>query len=165
MTDMEGVCQEGLDAYSVRMYLTVRNCLTERRMSEPSDEASASESTLPPPYAGKGPLHCSFCLKSQYEVKKLIAGPGFIFICDECVALCDAIIADRPMNLEGSNFQIGSIPTETLLVRLKPIELTLHGMGNQLQTVVEELRGRDVSWARIGEALGVSRQSAWERFS
>ena len=38
-------------------------------------------------------------------------------------------------------------------------------MGNQLQTVVEELRGREVSWARIGEALGVSRQSAWERFS
>jgi biotin operon repressor len=34
-----------------------------------------------------------------------------------------------------------------------------------LQTVVEELRGREVSWARIGEALGISRQSAWERFS
>jgi hypothetical protein len=98
-------------------------------------------------------------------VKKLIAGPGFIFICDECVALCDAIIAEKPLNLEGSNFQIGSIATETLLARLKPIEQTLQGKSNQLQTVVEELRGREVSWARIGEALGVSRQSAWERFS
>jgi len=120
---------------------------------------------LPAPYAGKGALHCSFCLKSQHEVKKLIAGPGFIFICDECVALCDAIIADRPLNLEGSNFLIGGIATDTLLTRLKPIEQTLQGMGNQLQTVVEELRGREVSWARIGEALGISRQSAWERFS
>jgi hypothetical protein len=132
---------------------------------EPSSEAAPSEPKLPAPYTGKGPLHCSFCLKSQYEVKKLIAGPGFIFICDECVALCDAIIADKPLNLEGSNFAIGSISTDTLLARLKPIEQTLQGMGNQLQTVVEELRGREVSWARIGEALGVSRQSAWERFS
>src|SRR5271168_3756368 len=129
-------------------------------MPEPTAEAK-----LAAPYAGKEPLHCSFCLKSQHEVKKLIAGPGFIFICDECVALCDAIIADKPLNLEGSNFQIGAIATETLLVRLKPIEQTLQGMGNQLQTVVEELRGREVSWARIGEALGISRQSAWERFS
>ena len=127
----------------------------------------AAESELPPAYAGKGPLHCSFCLKSQHEVKKLIAGPGFIFICDECVGLCDAIIAGTfdPSQVDASKFKIDQISTDTLLARLKPIEQTLQGMGNQLQTVVEELRGREVSWARIGEALGVSRQSAWERFS
>jgi len=122
-------------------------------------------STLPPPYAGKEPLHCSFCLKSQHEVQKLIAGPGFIFICDECVGLCDAIVAGEPPKIDSSKFKIDLISTDTLLARLKPIEQTLQGMGNQLHTVVEELRGREVSWARIGEALGVSRQSAWERFS
>jgi ATP-dependent Clp protease ATP-binding subunit ClpX len=134
-------------------------------MPKPSKDAAPS--TLFPPYAGKEPLHCSFCLKSQHEVKKLIAGPGFIFICDECVGLCDSIIAGTfdPSKVDGANFKIGSIATDTLLARLKPIEQTLQGMGNQLQTVVEELRGREVSWARIGEALGVSRQSAWERFS
>ncbi len=128
---------------------------------------TATTSTLPPPYAGKEPLHCSFCLKSQHEVKKLIAGPGFIFICDECVALCDSIIAGTfdPSKVDASKFKIDLISTDTLLARLKPIEQTLQGMGNQLQTAVEELRGREVSWARIGEALGVSRQSAWERFS
>jgi hypothetical protein len=158
------MCQGSLDACHVRAYLTVRISLTcEIVMAEAQPAAAKTE--LPPPYAGKGPLHCSFCLKSQHEVKKLIAGPGFIFICDECVALCDAIIADRPLKLEGSNFQIGNIATEILLARLKPIEQTLQGKSNQLQTVVEELRGREVSWARIGEALGVSRQSAWERFS
>ena len=120
---------------------------------------------LPPPYADKAPLHCSFCMKSQHEVKKLIAGPGLIFICDECVALCDAIIAGKPLKIEEGKFKIQNIATETLLARLKPVEHTLQGMGNQLQTMVEELRGREVSWARIGEALGVSRQSAWERFS
>jgi ATP-dependent Clp protease ATP-binding subunit ClpX len=125
------------------------------------------ETKLPPPYEGKGPLHCSFCLKSQHEVAKLIAGPGFIFICDECVALCVGIVAGtwRPSDVDPERFKIANVATETLLARLKPIEHTLQGMGNQLQTVVEELRGREVSWARIGEALGVSRQSAWERFS
>lgn len=132
-----------------------------------SDQPATEESTVPPAYAGKGPLHCSFCLKSQHEVKKLIAGPGFIFICDECVGLCDSIIAGTfdPSKVDASKFKIDQISTDTLIARLKPIELLLHGVGNQLHTVVEELRGREVSWARIGEALGVSRQSAWERFS
>jgi ATP-dependent Clp protease ATP-binding subunit ClpX len=128
-------------------------------------EKTAAESALPPPYAGKGPLHCSFCMKSQHEVKKLIAGPGAIFICDECVGLCEAIVADRPIETDKEQFKIENIPTDRLLARLKPVEHTLQGMGNQLSTMVEELRGREVSWARIGEALGVSRQSAWERFS
>ncbi len=124
-----------------------------------------AETKLPPPYEGKGPLHCSFCLKSQHVVAKLIAGPGNLFICDECVALCNEYVAGRTPKIDRDRFKIETIATETLLARLKPIELTLQGMGNQLQTVVEELRGREISWARIGEALGVSRQSAWERFS
>ncbi|MDP4840250.1 MAG: AAA family ATPase, partial [Alphaproteobacteria bacterium] len=39
-------------------------------------------------------LHCSFCGKSQHEVKKLIAGPN-VFICDECVDLCIDIIREE----------------------------------------------------------------------
>ena len=39
-------------------------------------------------------LYCSFCGKSQHEVKKLIAGPS-VFICDECIALCNDIIHDE----------------------------------------------------------------------
>jgi hypothetical protein len=130
-----------------------------------SAKEAAEESKLPPPYAGQGPLHCTFCLKSQHEVQKLIAGPAHIFICDECVALCDVYVAGRTPKIDHDRFKMANIASETLLARLKPIEFTLQGMGNQLQTVVEELRGREVSWARIGEALGVSRQSAWERFS
>lgn len=42
----------------------------------------------------KGLLHCSFCGKSQHEVKKLIAGPT-VFICDECVDLCTDIIKEE----------------------------------------------------------------------
>lgn len=120
---------------------------------------------LPAPHAGKASLHCSFCLKSQYEVAKLIAGPGFIFICDECVALCDTIVAGKPVTVDEAKYKLGNIPSETLLARLKPVEHTIQGMAKSLESMVEELRGREISWARIGEALGVSRQSAWERFS
>ena len=46
---------------------------------------------------GKNPLYCSFCGKSQHEVKKLIAGPT-VFICDECVELCMDIIREENKN-------------------------------------------------------------------
>ena len=42
----------------------------------------------------KNTLYCSFCGKSQHEVKKLIAGPT-VFICDECVELCMDIIREK----------------------------------------------------------------------
>jgi ATP-dependent Clp protease ATP-binding subunit ClpX len=44
--------------------------------------------------SGEKVLYCSFCGKSQHEVKKLIAGPS-VFICDECVELCNDIIRDE----------------------------------------------------------------------
>jgi ATP-dependent Clp protease ATP-binding subunit ClpX len=39
-------------------------------------------------------LHCSFCNKSQHEVRKLIAGPS-VFICNECIDLCNDIIREE----------------------------------------------------------------------
>ena len=50
----------------------------------PDKKASSSEKVL----------YCSFCGKSQHEVKKLIAGPS-VFICDECIELCNDIIRDE----------------------------------------------------------------------
>lgn len=47
---------------------------------------------------GKDKLfHCSFCGKSQHEVRKLIAGPS-VYVCDECVALCNDIISEESQN-------------------------------------------------------------------
>jgi hypothetical protein len=43
---------------------------------------------------GKAPLRCSFCAKSQGEVRKLIAGPK-VYICDECIQLCVDIMAEE----------------------------------------------------------------------
>jgi len=109
-------------------------------------------------------LYCSFCFKSQHHTKMLISGPAGIFICDECVDLCNECRAGRfPDNSKNPSDK--ELPTELLLERLQPIQETLQGKGNQLQRVVELLRSRDVSWAQIGAALGISRQSAWERFT
>jgi len=47
-------------------------------------------------------LYCSFCGKSQHEVKKLIAGPS-VFICDECIELCNDIVRDEAASEQGSN--------------------------------------------------------------
>ena len=57
-------------------------------------------------------LYCSFCGKSQHEVKKLIAGPS-VFICDECIDLCNDIIRDdtAPDEPEKSTRDL-PIPTE-----------------------------------------------------
>src|SRR5215813_5777521 len=97
-------------------------------------------------------------------VRRLIAGPAAVYICDECVELCNDIIAGPPRG-PSKTASLKELPTERLLERLQPIEDTIQGRGNQLQQVVDILRSREVSWAHIGDALGISRQSAWERFS
>ena len=57
-------------------------------------------------------LLCSFCGKSQRQVKKLIAGPG-VYICDECIDLCNEIIDEELTG--GTTFDLENLP--------KPIEI------------------------------------------
>ncbi len=45
-------------------------------------------------------LRCSFCGKSQEQVRRLVAGPG-VYICDECIALCDDIIREEFASASG----------------------------------------------------------------
>src|SRR3712207_7755511 len=58
------------------------------RMRDPSDQ-----------------LQCSFCGKSQRQVRKLIAGPG-VYICDECIELCNEIIDRKSTRLNSSHANI-----------------------------------------------------------
>ncbi len=59
----------------------------------------------------RGNLQCSFCGKSQKEVKKLIAGPT-VYICDECIGLCNDIIAEE-VEREDSFSSGGPLPKPT----------------------------------------------------
>ena len=55
-------------------------------------------------------LYCSFCGKSQHEVRKLIAGPS-VFICDECIELCNDIIRDETQGEAQSGEGRTGLPT------------------------------------------------------
>jgi ClpX C4-type zinc finger len=107
---------------------------------------------------------CSFCLKPTSEVAKMVAGPG-VFICDECVALCGEIIAreltEKPAQVRWEREQTDDM----LLATLPKIAVAGSQVERQLALWVTEARARGITWTRIGAALGMTRQSAWERFS
>ncbi|MDE0096933.1 MAG: ATP-dependent Clp protease ATP-binding subunit ClpX [Gammaproteobacteria bacterium] len=59
---------------------------------------------------GEKLLYCSFCGKSQHEVRKLIAGPS-VFICDECVDLCNEIIREETTTDSAQQTSSGNFPS------------------------------------------------------
>lgn len=108
---------------------------------------------------------CSFCGKSSAEVGRLVAGPG-VHICDECIGLADTIIEeyrDKPVDLRLPMW--GSLTNEQMLAHIPRIAAVADQVEGNLRSWVRELRSRGVTWTRIGETLGITRQSAWERFS
>ena len=108
----------------------------------------------------RGFLRCSFCRKPESKVAKLIGGPRG-YICDVCVSACNRILEATPAEFTGWE----SLSDEQLLDALLPAEKTVEVVRAILQTQVDLLRKRGISWAAIGGALKISRQAAWERFS
>jgi hypothetical protein len=106
-------------------------------------------------------LGCSFCGKSKDHVAKLIAGPG-VYICDECIVLCNEILAQEPMT---SLADWDALDDQSLLERMVQVAATRDRVDSGVGAIVRVLRQREVTWARIGQALGITRQSAWERYS
>jgi hypothetical protein len=106
-------------------------------------------------------LACSFCGKPSTQVGKLIAGPG-AHICDACVAICNDVL----MGLKRPTIEDWTALTAAELLEALPASAAqVEARRDVLQTQIDILRKRDVSWAAIGAALGISRQAAWERFS
>ncbi len=90
-------------------------------------------------------LYCSFCGKSQHEVKKLIAGPT-VFICDECVELCQGILLEEKGEMPD--------PTATLDDQLKKWE-ALEALLNTARAVLEQERKRHTPYHELGIAFDV----------
>jgi hypothetical protein len=108
----------------------------------------------------KDKLFCSFCRKTAKEVPSLIAGPG-VYICGNCVKICNTMLDGLPSDgFAGWD----KLPNDALLDNLERSQAAFEGARGVLQQQIDTLRKRDVSWQKIGEALGVSRQAAWERF-
>lgn len=109
-------------------------------------------------------VRCSFCGKEEHEVSKVISGPG-IYICDGCVATCNDILEqegqpDRPQLPVWE-----SMTDQELLDHLPRVAAVADQVDASLRQWVLRARDRRLSWARIGAALSMTRQSAWGRFS
>ncbi|GAA0400666.1 hypothetical protein Acor_39400 [Acrocarpospora corrugata] len=120
---------------------------------------------MPAPTLAEQDLRCSFCTKSKSEVDRLIAGAG-VYICNECVRLCSEILGTI-----AEQTKLPEVPWTEAMSDQEILDFLprVAAVGTQvdanLKVWVERLRDRGVTWARIGAALGTSRQSAWEKFS
>ena len=88
-----------------------------------------------------------------------------MFICDQCVRLCNEVLDSDERH--GRELSIGP-DSEVAGVLLDELRINAAGLKQseeQLQRAVSLLRRNQVAWSRIGEAIGISRQAAWERFS
>jgi ATP-dependent protease Clp ATPase subunit len=107
---------------------------------------------------------CSFCNRSADDVDTLVAGAG-VYICNDCVSLSAEVIKNKPAGPKRARPVWEGVDDETLLAHLPRIEAIRHQVDDDLRSWVGEARNRGLPWDRIGQALGMRRQSAWERFS
>ena len=106
-------------------------------------------------------LRCSFCGTSKDKVAKLIAGPG-VYICGECVEVCNDVLG-RDESETRADWAAKS--DDDLVDLMVQVAASRERVDESVGYVVRLLRDRGFTWARIGEALGMTRQSAWERYS
>jgi hypothetical protein len=107
---------------------------------------------------------CSFCLKPSTEVRRLVAGPG-VFICDQCVALCAQLVDGPPAPTPHLAAWDHAVSVDEALANLPRVAAAGAQVEQHLAGWVRKARALGATWAQIGEALGMTRQSAWERFS
>lgn len=112
----------------------------------------------------KTAVSCSFCLKATADVTAMVAGPG-VYICDECVGLCVQLIEAKPAVMRELAPWEERVPDEDLLAMLPKVAAVSTQADRQLARAVAAARHRGITWTRIGASLGMTRQSAWERFS
>lgn len=109
---------------------------------------------------------CSFCLKPNTEVKALVAGPA-VYVCNECVDLCCQIIKDVPEGGTGNRLRAWE-QTDSLDVALAMLPNVVRAEAQVEESLlgwVRRSRTLGATWAQVGDALGMTRQSAWERFA
>ena len=108
---------------------------------------------------------CSFCLKPNSQVEKLIAGPG-VYICEQCVALCSQIIdsTSTPASPRLAPWE-KVLSLDDALANLPRMAAVSGQVETNLSQWVRKARELGATWAVVGTSLGMTRQSAWERFS
>jgi ClpX C4-type zinc finger len=109
---------------------------------------------------------CSFCLRPDTDVEVLVAGPA-VYVCNDCIDLCRQIIEQHP----GKGAMPRVLPWEqadslsAVLAHLPKVAAARAQVEETLQGWVGRARTLGATWAQIGDVLGMTRQSAWERFA
>jgi hypothetical protein len=93
-----------------------------------------------------------------------------VAICDECVHLSGRILDGEPATIRppsdmSAADRLTDLPDDVLLAGLRRRSVALDGEEQQTRDAVAVLRARKVTWTRIGAALRMSRQAAWERYA
>lgn len=107
---------------------------------------------------------CSFCLRPSGAVARVVGGPG-VFICNECVDLCRQIISNPPSLPPGMSSWEENLDLDGVLLSLPRMAAAGAQVERSLVHWVHRARALGATWATIGASLGMTRQSAWERFS
>ena len=104
-------------------------------------------------------LYCSFCGKSQHEVRKLIAGPS-VFICDECIDLCNDIIREEMQTIETAKFVKSSLPVPREICSIldqyvigqesakKILSVAVYNHYKRLRTISKTIDADDIELAK-----------------
>jgi hypothetical protein len=110
---------------------------------------------------------CSFCGKPDTAVQRLVAGPG-VYICDQCVELSAAVIADAARSTAEESSRRRSQhydrSTEDILAMLPALVRIADRVQSELAGWISRLRDRGTDWQTIADAAGVTTDSARQRF-
>lgn len=111
-------------------------------------------------------VFCSYCLRPRRDTGPLVASP-LAAICRDCVQNAVELFATQgdEAELGASGVPWARLSDEELLGRLPEVAAAGRQVETHLGTWVGAARERGISWARIGDALDMTRQSAWERFT
>lgn len=114
---------------------------------------------MPDKTSGEKLLYCSFCGKSQHEVRKLIAGPS-VFICDECIDLCNDIIREEMQGDEATKLVKSNLPVPREICQIldqyvigqesakKILSVAVYNHYKRLRNVVKSEEGDDIELSK-----------------
>ena len=102
-------------------------------------------------------LRCSFCNKTQNQVKKLIAGPNGAYICDECVGICSEILDEE--FLDDDKMDESDAGLDINLLKPKEIKEFLDSPDfNQEETIAQQIKLLELQYKHIGELISFARE-------